>query len=188
MRLITMLMVTVLVAPAVAEEVYKTTDADGNVIFSDQPSPDAETIQIPETQTVPADQAPPFEYKPPAPGAAYTSLAIVSPANEQAFRPEDEDSGVQVTARVEPRFRGQDSYVLVLDGKEHSSGKSPSFTLTALDRGSHQVSVKIKDPDGKTLISSDPITFHVLKVSALQKKAAPGPGQPPKPPAPPKAP
>ena len=186
MRLIALMSALVLMAPVVAEEVYKTRDAAGNVIYSDEPSPEAETIQIQEAQTVPADDVPPFEYKPPAPSTNnYTKLAIVSPASDEALRPEDDS--VRVAARVEPQFRGQDTFVLILDGKEHSSGKSPSFLLNGLERGSHTASVKIRDPKGAELISSDPVTFHILKTSVPPKKAAPLPG-PPKPPKPPKAP
>ncbi|NNG11833.1 MAG: DUF4124 domain-containing protein, partial [Halobacteria archaeon] len=32
-------------------EVYKSTNADGEVIFSDQPSPGAEQVQLPELPT-----------------------------------------------------------------------------------------------------------------------------------------
>ena len=180
MRLIALMCALLWMVPVTAEEVYKTRDAAGNVIYSDKPSPEAETIQIQEIQTVPADGAPPFVYTPPAPSATnYTKLVIVSPANDAALRPE-EDS-VQVTAKVEGQFRGQDTYVLYLDGKEQSSGKSPSFLLSGLERGSHQVNMKIRDPKGMVLISSEPVTFHILKISALQKKTAPPPG-PPKPP------
>jgi len=180
MRLIALMCALLWLAPVAAEQVYKTTDAAGNVVYSDKPSPDAETIQIQEAQTVPADNAPPFDYKAPAPSTAYTKLEIVSPENDTSFRTEDDSPGVQVSARVEPQFRGQDSYVLFLDAKEHASGKNPSFLLNGLERGSHQVSMKIRDPEGKDMISSDLVTFHILKVSAPPKKAAPAP-KPPKP-------
>jgi hypothetical protein len=183
MRVIAILTVALFAMAAAAEEVYKTTDEAGNVIYSDKPSPDAETITIQEAQTVPADKASPFEYKPPPPGQAYTKLEIASPANDEAIRPEDENSVVQVTARVTPQFRGQDAYVFTLDGKEHKTGKSASISLTGLDRGTHQVSVKIVDPEGKTMISSDPISFHILKTSVQPKQPAPKP-KPPQPKAP----
>lgn len=185
MRLIALLLVAALAVPAIAEEVYKTTDEAGNVIYSDQPSPEAETIQIQETQTVPGDTAPPFEYTPPAPGVRpYTAVSIVSPANDEAMRPEDQS--VRIVARAEPGFRGQDSFVLFLDGVEHSSGKSSTFLLGELERGTHTVSVTVRDPTGADLITSAPISFHVLRTSVQPKKPAPAPG--PKPPKPPKAP
>jgi hypothetical protein len=187
MRLISLMCALMWMVPVAAEEVYKTTDAAGNVIYSDKPSPEAEVIQIQEAQTVPADNAPPFDYKAPAPSTAYTKLAIDSPENDAAFRPEDDSEGIQVTAHVEPQIRGQDSYVLFLDAKEFGTSKSPSFLLKGLERGSHQVAFKIRDPDGKDMISSDLVTFHILKVSVPPKKAAPPP-PPPKPPTPPKAP
>ena len=178
MRLIALMYALLSMAPLAAEEVYKTTDATGNVIYSDEPSPEAETIQIQEVQTVPADNAPPFEYKAPASSTGiYTKLAIVSPANDAALRPEDDI--VRVSAQMEGQARGQDTYVLLLDGQEHSSGKSPSFVLTGLERGAHRLSMNIRDPNGTVLISSDPVTFHILKVSAPPKKPAPAP-KPPK--------
>ena len=178
MRLIALMCALLWMVPVAAEQVYKTTDAAGNVIYSDKPSPEAEVIQIQEAQTVPGDTAPPFEYKAPAPSADYTKLEIVSPENDTAFRPEDENEGVTVTAHVEPQIRGQDSYVLFLDAKEYGTSKNPSFLLKGLERGSHQVAFKIRDPDGKDMISSDLVAFHILKVSVPLKQSAP----PPKPP------
>jgi hypothetical protein len=182
MRLIALLLGTLLLQPAVAAEVYKTTDEAGNVIYSDKPSPEAETIMIPETQTIPADTAPPFEYTPPAPETRpYTGLSIVSPTNDEALRPEDQ--AVRVTARAEPAFRGQDTYVLFLDGREHSAGKSPVFVLPELERGTHSVAVALRDPAGTELIRSEPVTFHVLRTTVLQKKKpTPPPGGKPPPP------
>jgi len=171
MRLIALMCALLWIVPVAAEQVYKTTDAAGNVIYSDKPSPEAEIIQIQAIQTVPGDTAPPFEYKAPAPSTDYTKLEIVSPENDTAFRPEDENDGVTVTAHLEPQIRGQDSYVLFLDAKEYGSAKSPSFVLKGLERGSHQVSFKVRDPDGKDMISSDLVTFHILKVSVPPPKA-----------------
>lgn len=184
MRVIVLLLAATLAVPVAAAEVYKTTDEAGNVIFSDQPSPEAETIRIQETQTIPADGAPPFTYTPPAPAVQpYTKLSIVSPVNDEAMRPEDQ--AVRIVARAEPAFRGQDTYVLILDGQEHGSGKSSTFVLNDLERGTHSVSVVLRDPTGAELIRSEPVMFHVLRTTVLQKKA-PAP-TPPKP-APPKAP
>ncbi len=186
MRLIALICALLWMAPMAAEEVYKTTDAAGNVIYSDQPSPEAETIQIQETQTVPGDDAPPFTYTPPTPTESnYTRARIVSPANDEALRPEDDT--VQVSASVEPGYQDRDVAVLYLDGKEYSRGKTLSWTLTALERGTHQVQFKVLSAAGKELVSSESASFHVLKYSIPPKKAAPPkPVKPPKPP--PKAP
>jgi hypothetical protein len=182
MRLIALMCALLWMAPVAAEEVYKTMDAAGNVIYSDKPSPEAETIQIQEAQTVPADDAPPFTYTAPAQAeSSYTRARIVSPANDEALRPEDET--VQVSATVEPSYQGRDIVVLFLDGKEHSRGKSLSWTLTGLERGTHQVQVKVISAAGKELVSSGSASFHVLK-NAIPPKKAPAP----KPPKPPKAP
>lgn len=189
MRPVALMLAAAVCMPTAAAEVYKTTDAEGNVIFSDQPSPDAETIQIQETLTVPGDKAPPFEYTPDAaPAQPYTALSIVTPADDEAMWPEDQ--AVRVEVRAEPGNRGTDAFVLFLDGKEHSRGTGTTFLLNNLERGTHTVSVTARDSSGKELIKSNTVTFHVLRTSVLPAKGTPKPGTkpPPKPPKPSKAP
>lgn len=186
MRLTVLLLGVAVAMPVAAAEVYRTTDAAGNVIFSDQPSPGAEKVQIQETATIPGDDAPRFEYTPPAEAFAYRKVTIESPADDEALRPED--ASVNVSVAVEPQLRSQDSLVLMLDGREFAAGTSQSFALADLDRGTHTVQALVREQGGKILARSSTVSFHVLRTAIPPKKAAPAnPPKPPKP-APAKAP
>lgn len=178
MRLIALLLGIAMAVPAAAADVYKSTNAEGNVVFSDQPSPGAETIRIQETQTVPADRAGTFEYTPPAPEAfAYGKVAIEQPSNDEALRPEDKS--VVVSVSLEPELRGGDSLVLMLDGREFAAGRSKSFALAELDRGTHTVEAVVRENGGRVVARSAPVSFHVLRTAIPPKPAKPAPPKAP---------
>jgi len=72
-----------LLAPlSVTATIYKSVDSNGNVVFSDKPSPDAQEIPTPSPNTVHLPKAPPTEAvkkEKKAKNTVYTSLVITSP-------------------------------------------------------------------------------------------------------------
>ena len=60
---ILLLLVTLFFLTPVSAGVYRSFDADGNIVYTDKPSPDAEEIKIDKVQTIPAG-ADNFEYTP----------------------------------------------------------------------------------------------------------------------------
>ena len=46
-------------------DVYRSVDENGNIVFTDKPSPDAEKVELQEVQTVSPASVPPFKYKKP---------------------------------------------------------------------------------------------------------------------------
>lgn len=172
-------------APAVADVVYKSVDPNGNVVYSDKPSPNSEKIEVGELPTVPAlvtDRSgprPPGEDEDADGGQAplppdYTRLEITSPANDTALRMEGDNLTVPVTVSLDPPLFGTDTIVLFLDGKEYASGRGPGFQVTNVERGTHELRAIVRGPDGKILESSPTSTFHVLLHSALQPKSTVG--------------
>jgi len=155
-----------------AEEVYRTVDESGNVIYSDQPSEDAEKINIDNVQTITLPTAPEFSYTPPAQeaGPYYTRVEVSSPANDATIRPEDEDL-VKVNLAIEPSLAGNDTVLLFLDGHQVASATSTSFDLPNVDRGTHLLTATIRGPDGTVRGQSSPSSFHLQRVSVLTKPA-----------------
>ena len=147
----------------VAQQVYRSVDAEGNVIFSDEETEGAEEVVIPETQTLPPLSDGNFKYTPAKEPKKeeYTVLEIVSPGNDQAIR---ENSGnITVKVSVSPRLVRSDKLVLYMDGKEVGVSSGTSFSLTNVDRGTHTLRAVIKGPEDRIRKSSASVTFHMLR-------------------------
>jgi hypothetical protein len=170
-----------LFAGSMHAEIYKTVDADGNVVFTDVPPKDQSKAIVLETQntyTPEASAAPkqsperPAEEEP-AP-VLYDHIAIVAPQHDAPVR--ENTGNVTVVVTSNPALdssRGHTMQILV-DGQIASSGQSNSVALTNLDRGTHQLTAQIVDGNGQIVVSSSPITFHMLRYSALKPRQNPG--------------
>ena len=161
-----------LLAVPAAAEIYKTVDANGNVVYTDVP---------PKTDGAPVQMAPLNSYEPShvprtsAPtsgtssGAAldahyYSLLQITEPADDEAVR---ENAGnVAIAVAISPALRGDHRLVLVLDDTPvEGDAEDNVFQLTNLDRGTHVAAVEVVDAQGALVAESAPVTFHVLRAA-----------------------
>lgn len=153
---------------AASAEVYRSVDKDGNTVFSDQPSPDSELIQLDKLQTI--NPPPPrraFKYeKKPEKAKKYSEISITSPQHDMAVR--NNSGSVTVSVATTPALALGHSLVLYLDGKESDLGVATSKIYTNIDRGSHQIRAVVKDDQGRILISSKSVTFHLLRQSVIK--------------------
>jgi hypothetical protein len=162
---------------AAAAEVYRSVDEHGNVVYSDQPSPGAELIKAPPISTI---SLPPIEnaQEPTAPAAPppkqYLSFAIIAPTQDATVR--DNTGAVQVGLLVEPsidRERGH-RLQLFLDGKPLGEpGLATEIGLTDVDRGTHELKAVIIDREGRSVASTQTVTFHLHRESQLFRRGAP---------------
>jgi len=166
-------------APVVAD-VYKSVDKDGNIIYSDTPSANAEKIELGELPTIPALETGAASPPPPPTLEApeYLELEIVNPANDAALRLEEDELTIPVTVRLVPALFRSHVVALYLDGNEYAVGRGLGFQLTNIERGTHELRAVVKGTDGKIVKSSPPSTFHLMMHSKLQPK--PTVGTPPK--------
>ena len=166
---------------AQAAVVYKWTDADGVVHFSDQPQPGAEKVitssgdATTNAATTPAaiaaaDQAAPPKPTPPKPpkpteGLPYTLLSISSPTAEQTFV--NEAIGVRLV--LEPTLVEGQTITWYLNGAPltDQSPDAEQFVLQGLGRGAYTLSATITDPATGETMSSAPVTFYVRQPSQL---------------------
>ena len=153
-------------------EVYKRTNPDGSVEFTD--IPDSAKEKPVEMEPLPTFTPPLVRPQRPAREPTdltrYDSVAITSPVNDATLR--DNTGNVSVTVTVSPTLRANHRVVLLLNGKQMDESSSGSFQLTNIDRGSHQLQAKVQDAKGKTLLSSDTITFHLHRTSILHRPGA----------------
>ncbi|MBI2993129.1 MAG: DUF4124 domain-containing protein [Gammaproteobacteria bacterium] len=167
----------------VAADVYKSVDKNGNIIYSDTPSEDAEKIELEELPIIPALETGPASTQPSAQGPVateYTELEIASPVNDVAVRFEEGESTIPVSVRLVPALSPSHVLVLYLDGNEYATGRTPGFRLNNVERGTHNLRVVVKTTDGKIVKSSPTSTFHLQMHSKLQPKPTVG-TQPKKP-------
>ncbi len=167
---ILLLFVTLFFLTSVSAEVYRSLDEDGNVVFTDKPSTDAEKIRIDKVQTISPPKVKDFEYTPPAKSvdSVYTKLEVVNPKNDQVIIGNTGD--ITVSVLIEPGLNATlgDRLVLYMDGKKQAESSSTSFAFTNLDRGTHTAKVDVVNKEGKSLKSSTPVPFTVIRHTARQ--------------------
>jgi len=155
-------------------EIYKRTNPDGSVEFTDVPRSD-------EEKPVPLSPMSTFKTTPaPAPQRAtsnaradakkYSAISVASPANEATIR--DNTGTVKVSVSLSPALRSGHKLVLLVDGEQKGESRSGSFTLNNLDRGSHSLVAQVVDKAGKALISSAPVTVYLFRQSAIRPNRA----------------
>jgi hypothetical protein len=155
-----------------AEEgkIYRSRDANGNVIFSDKAKASADKIEVAEPMTY---QAPKITQKLSPPigqdidSFSYLSITITSPKIDEAIR--SNNGALTVSFTVKPPLQSGHSVQLILDGKlEQSTQDSTRFELDNVDRGTHSILLNIVDEKTRTVIkSSSIINTTILRYSIL---------------------
>lgn len=157
--------------PTLADSIYRTTDAEGNVVFTDSPPAggnQAEQVNIQRTNTT---TPPPVLTTPPQSdgqevepeGPAYT-VTITSPANETSFPRGPGNFSVNV--RVTPALQKYEGLQLFLDGEPWGGPQLDTiWDLTNVFRGQHDLTVGVIDKSGETLAMSPPVRVFVHRPS-----------------------
>jgi hypothetical protein len=154
---------------AQAAVVYKWTDADGLVHYSDQPVPGAEKIMIAGQSSLgtpagPKGGPPPAARKPLA-AIGYSQFALTSPTPEQTFFG---DEPITVHLDLVPALKEGQTILWHLSGQDLSDDtNATSFTLPHLDRGTYAISATLSDPATGSSQSTDSVTFYVHQPSVL---------------------
>lgn len=147
-------------------KVYKRVNPDGSVEYSDQPIEGAEVMNVPRGSTftmpeTPASATAPASPTQEEPGVSYDSLEITRPINDETIR--SNEGKLTALARVVPELASEHRFRWSMDGEIIQEVNSPELRLNNVDRGSHTLQAEIVDADGKVLISSDSITFHLMR-------------------------
>jgi len=175
-RLFIAMLVAVLPALAVAQgTIYESKDKAGPV-FSDQPSPGGRPIDLPPPNVIQVPSTPPQQAAPAAPAPVYSSLAIVSPANQDAIR--SNTGAFDVRVQVQPALRSGDVIRVKLDGTLlPQSFSSADFRVTDSDWAGaanpnnveHTLQIAIASASGAVLIESAPISFFAQRAFRREK-------------------
>jgi hypothetical protein len=154
-----------------AAVIYKWTDADGTIHYSDQPVPGAlRMVTSSNTANGIGGRAPAglgavaTKAQPTATG--YRLLAIESPAQDQVFFADD---SVPVRLGIEPGLKENQSVTWHLNGKklDDQDSNAVAFTLPSLPRGTYAIAATVTDLDTGAAQSTGSVTFYVRQPSEL---------------------
>ena len=169
--LVLSLLVSTLPISGHAMRVYQSKGPDGSTVFSDQPSPAAREIDI----NLPTADGPAAATSPKAAGKTtppadagkapvYSTLRITEPANDAVHW--FAEGPVKVQVQIVPPLADGHVLVPLLNGVAQGSGVHASgFSLTDLDPDTYELSVVIRDAQGKDLKQSPAIRFHFKRQS-----------------------
>jgi hypothetical protein len=164
---------------------YKSVDENGNIVYSDTPTPGAEQLKPPPISTVPArtppkpeaseaDKAADTEQSEKKPPTRYSKFSIVTPKNDDTIW--DNNGSVPVTLQLEPALdteNGHTVWVYVDGFAEVKRSQSLNQPLSGIDRGTHKIRAEIRDTQRKTLKRTKTITVHLKRASALRPAGGP---------------
>jgi hypothetical protein len=166
-------------AAGAADEIYRTTNENGDVVFTDEPpSDDAEPLKLDPLTTVPpvqtdgaaggtaAEQTEPTAEakKDQTPANGISGVRLVYPPDEKGIR----HNGGNVPFRVEfdpegtPLPRGH-RLVVMLDGEMRARSTGTEVVVSPVDRGPHNAKVRVVDAAGRTRFESESVKFYLLR-------------------------
>jgi hypothetical protein len=160
----------------VADNVYRTTDANGNAVFTDTPPSDgrdSEQVDIPHINTTPAPQrvfmpvsntgSEEEQRKPPA-----YAVAISTPLNDTTIPLGPGNFSVSVAVSAE--LGVNDSLQLFIDNKPQGEPqRTTTWALTNVFPGQHNLTVAVVDDSGERLATSAAVRVFVLRTSSIRR-------------------
>lgn len=173
-----LLVIALLLPGAVTGEskIYKSRDANGNVVFTDVPPINDgrvdEPVVLKETNTwegpgtdKKAGRAPWIvEENGDEASVAfvpYATLTIVDPDNDAAVRANN--GQITVTVSLLPPLSGEHQLRLLMDGKPVGQTSGTIFSIENIDRGTHSLLLEVVDAAGESLQQSSVTTFHMQR-------------------------
>lgn len=176
-----------LCSTASAADVWKWVDAKGVTHYSDQPIPGAIKIEVRAGNVSESRSAQPLSNDSDSnsqsqdEAGAYRNFQIVRPTSDQNII--NTGGQVDVEIRIAPPVQATHRVNLFLDGKLVTGfpRNAVIYALTAVPRGTHNLTAVIADASGNTIQESPPVTFNVRQESIAQPPVGPSLGQPPKP-------
>ncbi|KAA0015965.1 DUF4124 domain-containing protein [Salinicola corii] len=156
-------------SPVMAAPIYRHVDAQGNVIYSDEPGAGNRVNLKPITVVDPAGgeirSGPHRSVAPEAAAVEYERFVITRPGDQQTL-PTGQAGNVQVKLAIEPALQRGDRVQLRVDGKVSQSPMHTSvFVLSQLPRGEHQLQADLVDAQGQVKLSTPPVTLYVQRAS-----------------------
>lgn len=157
-------------------QIYKYRNQEGVVVFSDEPTADAETVELGPLQSYSSgreasrsqEEVPLNESTKAFKG--YTHFNFLAPKPKETIK---SNAGiVNIDIALDPVLQRGHRMVILLDGKSVIQSKNgTSFHLKGVERGTHLLLGTVENATGKVIIKTNPQTLFLEKTSmALPKK------------------
>lgn len=161
-----LLMVMVFFAQAVAADVYKTVDKDGNIKYTDKPATEkAEKLELREINTVPGaqplPQSSPVNSYDSQPAAINYQIAIMSPRSDVTIPVGQRDLAIAIT--LNPVLQQGHLLVYFLNGELLEETTMNNIIVKDVPRGTHTLVVEAIDANGRSLGTSPPVIVNVIR-------------------------
>lgn len=164
---------------ALATTIYRTTDAQGNVVFTDNPARGGEPVELEPLTVIPsiAEEGQPepprvegitprVSEMPGQPFMPYDTFRIRSPMPGGDL-PASHDGNLQVELEIEPPLRPDHRVRLLADGQVSQSAMHTStFMLTDLARGEYVLQAELLDAQGQVRHRTAPVSLYVQRADA----------------------
>ncbi|WP_445156629.1 DUF4124 domain-containing protein [Halomonas sp. E14] len=174
-KAVALLILWLMAASAFATTIYRTVDAQGNVIFSDNPERGGEAVQLAPLTVVPASAgerrsvvaprvegiAPRVPAAPGQPFMPYDTFRIFSPRQGAAL-PASHAGNLQVALLIEPPLRTDHQVRLLVDGRVSQTALHTSaFMLSNLASGRYELQAELLDARGEIRHRTPPVSLVV---------------------------
>lgn len=162
--LIFLFLATVLIP--VHAKVYKWTDENGEIQYSDKPHEGAETVKIQKSSTYTPAPVPTGEESlgegTATTDGTYEAFAIAEPENNKTIR--SNEGIISISFFVQPALQEGHKIVLFLDGQkmqgEHASTR---LSIRQVERGTHTLRAQLLGEEGDVLASTKSVVIHLRK-------------------------
>ena len=171
-----------LVAVTAQAEVYKTINANGEVVYSDTRSKGAEVMKMPDLPTytpTPVTPSSSSKQEEPVQTAMYEDIVFLKPEDDATVR--DNQGSINVELKLTPALRGKLNHRVqfYLDGEAYGKpGRSLRTTMSNVDRGEHTLTASVIDANGDALISTLPVIVHLRRMTIYNPNHPNNPNRP----------
>jgi hypothetical protein len=156
---------------------YKYTDENGEVVYSDQaPYEGAEELVPPELQVTPAIKPKPKANENPEKKediTRYSSFQITSPKNGSTLQ--NKTGTLKIALAIKPALNikaGHYINIFIDDVAVIKNSSQLSTILNHIDRGTHSIQAELREKSGKLIRFSNNVIVHVHRFSIQHKKSA----------------
>lgn len=152
--------------------VYRHTDAQGNIVWSDRPGGTRAQVRAPRVLSPSSGTD--------SPGAVPATPVRFTPYQRVVLKPrsapvtvEQARRGIPLRLDIVPRLRAGDQVQLIIDGRRHQSPLSSHVLMAmGLKAGRHALVAEVLDSAGVVRQRSDVMTLDVLAASTSESEPA----------------
>jgi len=168
------LVISAVVASALAAGVYKVVDDQGNITYTDTPPAETVTDEMvlpainPISSPIPAPVPTPVQSSTSEDGepamafSGYSFAALVAPLNDSLVH--FDQPVVLAQLALTPELETDHLVQFYVDGSVAGEPvAATSFAIRGLERGSHRISARVLSSQGAVLVITRPVTVHVQR-------------------------